>query len=115
MSLKEEQQQQSQVQVPTDENEDDDKKPFNPHAVTYADPLPQNWPLSSSDGSIEFKNVHFRYRPNLPLVLKGLSFKINKGEKIREEVTQVEGGSAARAQPLDFKMLEYFVALAFLL
>jgi ATP-binding cassette subfamily B protein len=31
---------------------------------------------------IEFKNVSFQYSENLPMVLKNISFKVNKGEKI---------------------------------
>lgn len=34
---------------------------------------PDNWP---SKGGIEFKDVDLRYRPDLDLVLKGLSFKV---------------------------------------
>jgi len=37
------------------------------------------WP---SSGRIEFKNVTMRYSDELPLVLKGLSFVIEDGEKI---------------------------------
>ena len=37
------------------------------------------WPTV---GSISFENVSLRYRPNLPLVLKGLSFTVKEGEKI---------------------------------
>ncbi|XP_010499572.1 PREDICTED: ABC transporter C family member 12-like [Camelina sativa] len=37
------------------------------------------WP---SRGSIEFEDVHLRYRPGLPLVLHGLSFFVSPGEKV---------------------------------
>lgn len=37
------------------------------------------WPAK---GEIEFKNVDLRYRPEKELVLKGLSFKIQAGEKV---------------------------------
>lgn len=40
---------------------------------------PDNWPRT---GSIRFSNVKMRYRPNLPLVLKGISFDIEPQEKI---------------------------------
>lgn len=40
---------------------------------------PINWP---SKGEIEFKNLHIRYRPKLPLVLKGLDFRIGSHQKI---------------------------------
>lgn len=38
-----------------------------------------NWPQK---GEIIFSNVSFSYAPNLPMVLKNASFKINSGEKI---------------------------------
>ncbi|KAJ3320136.1 Multidrug resistance-associated protein 1 [Blyttiomyces sp. JEL0837] len=38
-----------------------------------------NWPTS---GSISFRDVRMRYRPELPLVLQGISFDIDSGEKI---------------------------------
>ena len=40
---------------------------------------PSNWP---SQGQIEMENVDIRYRANLPLVLKNISFQIESGEKI---------------------------------
>ena len=40
---------------------------------------PTSWP---SNGEIEFKNVSLRYRPELPLVLDGVSFKVNAGERV---------------------------------
>lgn len=33
-------------------------------------------------GEVVFNNVYMRYRKNTDLVLKGLTFKINSGEKI---------------------------------
>lgn len=42
------------------------------------DPL-SNWP---SQGHLQFKNVHLRYRPTTELVLKGLSFEIEGGQKV---------------------------------
>ncbi|KAF9083706.1 hypothetical protein BGX23_011210 [Mortierella sp. AD031] len=41
--------------------------------------LPATWP---SSGSLEFRNVTLRYRPNLPPVLRNISFSIQAGHKI---------------------------------
>lgn len=38
------------------------------------------WP---SKGDITFEKVQLKYRPELPPVLKGLSFHISPGEKVR--------------------------------
>lgn len=38
-----------------------------------------SWPET---GRITFENVEMRYRPDLPLVLKGLDFEVNGGERI---------------------------------
>ena len=38
-----------------------------------------DWP---SEGQVEFKDYKVRYRPRLDLVLKGLSFKVEAGEKV---------------------------------
>ncbi|KAL1718255.1 P-loop containing nucleoside triphosphate hydrolase protein [Schizophyllum commune] len=46
--------------------------------TTPEDP-PADWP---SQGRIEFKDVEMAYRPGLPLVLKGVSFTIEPGEKV---------------------------------
>ena len=45
-------------------------------------PLPTDWP---SQGALEFRDVSMRYRPdpNLPLVLRGVSFSIQPGQKVR--------------------------------
>ncbi|KAI9304779.1 P-loop containing nucleoside triphosphate hydrolase protein [Cunninghamella echinulata] len=40
---------------------------------------PSDWP---SKGGIEFQNLHIKYAPDLDLVLKGISFKVNPGEKV---------------------------------
>ncbi|KAI0694596.1 ABC protein [Cytidiella melzeri] len=48
------------------------------HEVPETKPAPE-WP---EHGSIEFKDIVMRYRPGLPLVLKGLSLSIRGGEKI---------------------------------
>ena len=39
----------------------------------------QDWP---KEGAIKFNNVDLRYREKDPLVLRKLSFQINKGEKV---------------------------------
>ncbi|TFK93972.1 ABC protein [Polyporus arcularius HHB13444] len=49
-----------------------------PHEIPDHKP-PADWPV---EGAIEFKDVVMRYRAGLPFVLKGLSMKINGGEKI---------------------------------
>ena len=41
--------------------------------------VPENWPR---DGKIEFTNVVLKYRPDLPSVLKNLSFVVKAGEKV---------------------------------
>lgn len=41
----------------------------------------KRWP---SEGRIVFDNVALRYRPDLPMVLKGLSFDIIPGEKVSD-------------------------------
>lgn len=40
---------------------------------------PPNWP---SHGNVELKDLQVRYRPNTPLVLKGITLSIQGGEKI---------------------------------
>lgn len=46
------------------------------------DPQP-SWP---EKGSIRFENVEMAYREGLPLVLKGISFTISPGEKVKRFV-----------------------------
>ncbi len=41
---------------------------------------PADWPQA---GCIDFQDLKVRYRPNLPLVLKGLTFCIQPQEKVR--------------------------------
>ena len=45
--------------------------------------LPDKWP---SQGALEFRNVSMRYRPDpsLPLALRGVSFSIEAGQKVRQ-------------------------------
>lgn len=40
---------------------------------------PSSWP---STGRIEMIDLQLRYRPDLPLVLKGLSMQLRSGEKL---------------------------------
>lgn len=48
-------------------------------AVKVSDPPIAHWP---SQGAITFTDVQLRYRPELPLVLKGMSFDVRAGEKV---------------------------------
>ena len=41
--------------------------------------IPIKWP---NNGRIQLKDIYMRYRENLPLVLNGLTFTVNAGEKI---------------------------------
>ena len=41
--------------------------------------LPPEWP---EHGGLEFRNYATRYRPGMPLVLKGVSVDIQPGEKV---------------------------------
>ena len=50
-----------------------------PPKHVYASTIPQGWP---SKAHIQFTNVAMRYRPNLPLVLKGLTLEIKSGERV---------------------------------
>ncbi|KAJ1407652.1 P-loop containing nucleoside triphosphate hydrolase [Sesbania bispinosa] len=62
---------------------------------------PQNWP---SHGSIELNNLQVRYRPNTPLVLKGISLTIQGGEKIGV-VGRTGSGKSTLIQVL-FRLIE---------
>lgn len=42
--------------------------------------MPAEWP---EQGAISVAKLTMRYRPEMPLVLKGLSFEIKGGEKVR--------------------------------
>ncbi|EGW34666.1 uncharacterized protein SPAPADRAFT_53104 [Spathaspora passalidarum NRRL Y-27907] len=53
-----------------------------PHEAAYtidSTEPPSSWP---SEGAIEFDKVNMKYRPELPLILKDLSFIISSSEKI---------------------------------
>lgn len=45
--------------------------------------VPDNWP---DKGEIKFNDFRVRYREGLELVLKGLTFTVNGGEKVRSIV-----------------------------
>ena len=47
--------------------------------ISFDQDLDKTWP---SKGEIHFKNVKMRYRQNLPLILKGLDFKILPRSKV---------------------------------
>ena len=49
-----------------------------PHEIPERKPVAP-WP---SEGGLEIKDVFLKYRPELPLVLKGLSMTVKGGEKI---------------------------------
>ncbi|WVW86813.1 hypothetical protein I302_108868 [Kwoniella bestiolae CBS 10118] len=66
-----------------------------------SDPDLTQWP---NNGSIQFKTVCLRYRPELPLVLKDLSFSINAGEKIGI-IGRTGAGKSSVAQAL-FRTVE---------
>lgn len=46
--------------------------------VNWRDRVPEGWPTA---GAISVKGLCLRYRPDLPLVLKGISFDVHAGEK----------------------------------
>jgi subfamily B ATP-binding cassette protein HlyB/CyaB len=51
--------------------------------LNFRSELPANLQaLPPIRGTIEFENVHFRYRPETPLVLKAISFKIEQGQVV---------------------------------
>ncbi|GLI66142.1 hypothetical protein VaNZ11_009876 [Volvox africanus] len=52
-------------------------RPDNPPEVTKI--LPADWPTA---GAINVEGLCMRYRPGMPLVLKGISFKVASGEKV---------------------------------
>ncbi|PNX95941.1 ABC transporter C family member 4-like protein, partial [Trifolium pratense] len=62
---------------------------------------PQNWP---SHGTIELNNLQVRYRPNTPLVLKGISLTIEGGEKVGV-VGRTGSGKSTLIQVL-FRLIE---------
>ncbi|WVQ83340.1 hypothetical protein IAT38_005479 [Cryptococcus sp. DSM 104549] len=66
------------------------------------DPSPdEKWP---TDGAVSFKDVQMRYRPDLPLVLKGVNFDIRPGEKVGV-IGRTGAGKSSIAQVL-FRTVE---------
>ena len=65
------------------------------------DPPINEWP---SQGLVEFKDVELRYRPELPLVLHGVSFTLNPGEKVGI-IGRTGAGKSSIAQAL-FRTVE---------
>nr|GLL42578.1 ABC transporter C family member 14 [Ipomoea trifida] len=55
---------------------------------------PPNWP---SKGNVELENLQVRYRPNTPLILKGITLSIEGGEKIGV-VGRTGGGKSTMIQ-----------------
>ena len=56
--------------------------PSSPPSLRTDDPPqppPPGWPAL---GEVEFRQVAMRYRPGLPLVLRGVSFKAEAKEKV---------------------------------
>ncbi|KAL7601111.1 hypothetical protein Lser_V15G27402 [Lactuca serriola] len=62
---------------------------------------PSNWP---SHGNVELKDLQVRYRPNTPLVIKGITLSIRGGEKIGV-VGRTGGGKSTLIQVL-FRLVE---------
>ncbi|KAI3449493.1 hypothetical protein Pfo_006158 [Paulownia fortunei] len=62
---------------------------------------PLNWP---TQGNVELKNLQVRYRPDTPLVLKGITLSITGGEKIGV-VGRTGGGKSTLIQVL-FRLVE---------
>ncbi|KAK9057251.1 hypothetical protein SSX86_022086 [Deinandra increscens subsp. villosa] len=69
--------------------------------VKKDDPPPSNWP---SHGNVELKDLQVRYRPNMPLVIKGITLSIKGGEKIGV-VGRTGGGKSTLIQVL-FRLVE---------
>ena len=66
--------------APSDEEEE---LPKEGDATTPNDP-PASWPEA---GEVAFKDVEMAYRPGLPAVLKGVTFDVKAGEKVRPHGT----------------------------
>ncbi|KAG9061584.1 hypothetical protein KI688_007163 [Linnemannia hyalina] len=56
--------------------------PQEPSTATSPHRQPPLSPFWPSEGSLEFKNVTLRYRPDLPPVLRDISFSIQAGHKV---------------------------------
>lgn len=69
--------------------------------VKKDNPPPPNWP---DHGSLELRDLQVRYRPNTPLVLKGITLNIQGGQKIGV-VGRTGGGKSTLIQVL-FRLVE---------
>ncbi|KAI3506659.1 hypothetical protein L1887_21222 [Cichorium endivia] len=69
--------------------------------VKKDNPPPSNWP---SHGNVALKDLQVRYRPNTPLVIKGITLNIKGGEKIGV-VGRTGGGKSTLIQVL-FRLVE---------
>jgi ATP-binding cassette subfamily C (CFTR/MRP) protein 1 len=65
------------------------------------DPEPEAWPVK---GAVEFRKVELKYRLDLPLVLKGITFSIKAGEKVGI-IGRTGAGKSSIAQAL-FRTVE---------
>ncbi|ODN81434.1 hypothetical protein L202_01864 [Cryptococcus amylolentus CBS 6039] len=78
---------------------------LTPEAPSHLPSDPDNssgpWP---PEGTISFQNVQLKYRSDLPLVLKGLTFYVNPGEKIGI-IGRTGAGKSSIAQAL-FRTIE---------
>lgn len=52
------------------------------HSIAEEQALLKQSKVLNNSATVEFQNLWFRYRPDLPAVLKGLNFQIAAGEKI---------------------------------
>lgn len=75
--------------------------PMEDDPTLPSDPPVNEWP---SEGLVEFKDVELRYRPELPLVLRGVSFTLKPGEKVGI-IGRTGAGKSSIAQAL-FRTVE---------
>ncbi|KAI3749246.1 hypothetical protein L2E82_19853 [Cichorium intybus] len=75
--------------------------PFEAEWVKKDGLPPPNWP---THGSLELRDLQVRYRPNTPLVLKGITLNIEGGQKIGV-VGRTGGGKSTLIQVL-FRLVE---------
>lgn len=75
--------------------------PMEADPVLPHDPIESEWPIG---GEVQFRDLEMRYRPDLPLTLKGVSFTIKPGEKVGI-VGRTGAGKSSIAQAL-FRAVE---------
>ena len=52
----------------------------NPSEKSFTEPQPkENW---LAEGSVSVQNISYRYKPDLPLVIKNISFDVKEKQKI---------------------------------